>query len=161
MKKKHYKLCATLIGGTLAVLLCNCAADEHADDQMLTEAIETNAQLLDMPTTNISEAVVENVQESSVPDVPAAAIAPVAPIAPLSVPQDPRAYYRDTFDEGPTVAPWHANYIGSYGLLPTRFQDKGPELYSFDVSPEAFTAKDNNVGPMIDFFDHHADDDDL
>lgn len=35
------------------------------------------------------------------------------------------------------VAPWLANYVGSYGLLPTRFAKEGPALYSLDVHPRS------------------------
>lgn len=49
-------------------------------------------------------------------------------------PTDPREFAKSIFD--PTLRltnPWQANYVGSYGLLPTRYQDKGPSLYSFEV----------------------------
>jgi hypothetical protein len=51
-------------------------------------------------------------------------------------------------------------YVNSYGQLPTRFQDKGPDLYSFDVDPKAAALRDNNLGPL-EFFDHGDDDDDF
>lgn len=43
-------------------------------------------------------------------------------------------YARSIFDDNSDIPPWRANYIGSYGVLPTRYQDEGPFLYSFDVS---------------------------
>jgi hypothetical protein len=59
--------------------------------------------------------------------------------------KDPWRFNRSVFDDNSDIAPWHANYIGSYGMLPTRFQDKGPFLYSFDISPDADIFHDDDI----------------
>lgn len=53
-----------------------------------------------------------------------------APINGLS----PIPEFLDGVDE---VDPWLANYVGSYGVLPTRFASEGPFLYSLPVNPRA------------------------
>jgi hypothetical protein len=57
---------------------------------------------------------------------------PPIPIAPITTPWVFAQSPFDAFDD-PFVDPVQANYVGSYGVLPTRFQDHGPFLYSFDV----------------------------
>lgn len=59
---------------------------------------------------------------------------------------DPLAFARSVFDDNSHVVPWLANYVGSYGVLPSRVQDKGPFLYSFDVSPDADILHDDDDG---------------
>lgn len=110
------------------------------------------------PAPVVSEQTV--VMESPIPDSPAglAAVvvdqpvaAPVAPRNPYLEPAtDPHLYFRSPFDPHDDVPPWRANYIGSYGELPTRFQDKGPFLYSFDISPDANIFTDDDFGPIDD-----------
>jgi hypothetical protein len=41
-------------------------------------------------------------------------------------------FARSIFDDTSDIPPWRANYVGSYGVLPTRYNDSGPFLYSFD-----------------------------
>src|SRR5690242_15006906 len=50
-------------------------------------------------------------------------VAPILPmpIAPITTPW---VFAQSPFDD-PIVDPWQANYVGSYGVLPTRFQDHG------------------------------------
>lgn len=75
------------------------------------------------------------------------AVAPVAAapvVAPLEIPNmlpiepglydsgvDMR-YARHPFADNSDIPPWRANYVGSYGVLPTRFNDEGPFMYSFE-----------------------------
>lgn len=68
---------------------------------------------------------------------------------------DPRYFSMSIFDPNLDIDPWLANYVGSYGVLPTRFQDKGPFLYSFDISPDADIFNDDDLDPW-----HHLHDDD-
>lgn len=76
--------------------------------------------------------VVENVKEAELQgDVPIAD----ATTIPQTVATTTDTWWMGC--ENQQVPPWRANYIGSYAVLPTRFQDKGPDLYSFDISPDA------------------------
>jgi|SRR5580658_6297583 hypothetical protein len=39
-------------------------------------------------------------------------------------------YARTVFDDNSDIPPWRANYVGSYGVLPSRYAAEGPYLYS-------------------------------
>jgi hypothetical protein len=80
---------------------------------------------------------------------------PPWPIAPITAPM---AFAASVFDD-PIVDPWQANYVGSYGVLPSRFQDHGPFLYSFDLRKDANIFQDDDLAwPPDD--DGRRDDDD-
>ncbi len=165
MNQKHYtKKSALLLSACALFFLCNCHnSDEIATDTHAFEDVtEGDAQAFDAPSNYRAETVIEAVPEVAPTPAPVAEptlAASMAPVAPELVPPDPLLFYQDPFAGELQVAPWHANYVGSYGLLPTRYQDKGPSLYSFDVSPENAALEDNNLGPL-EFFDYGGDDDD-
>jgi|GEM_PF-5656557 len=64
---------------------------------------------------------------------PAVGPGPFVPITPVTA---PLAFAQSPFFNDGSVPPWQANYIGSYGVLPTRYAAKGPFLYSFDVDDD-------------------------
>lgn len=72
---------------------------------------------------------------------------------------DPEEFARSVFDESVNVAPWHANYVGSYGILPARAQAEGPFLYSHDISEDADIFHDDDLDPFDKSNFSHDDDD--
>ncbi len=78
-----------------------------------------------------AEAVLEPVVDAQVAAVDAQVILPTI-VDPIAVPRVDMRYARSIFDDTSDVDPWRANYVGSYGVLPTRFNSEGPFLYSFD-----------------------------
>lgn len=88
-------------------------------------------------TTNVSETRAENIVSES----PVVATADVA--APLSTPvktYSPHEFLPGVHD----VHPMLANYVGSYGVLPTRYAKDGPFLYSLPVNPKPFRDHDSD-----------------
>lgn len=47
-------------------------------------------------------------------------------------------FARSVFAPHPDVHPMRSNYIGSYSMIPSRYGDAGPFLYSFDVDLDNF-----------------------
>ena len=50
------------------------------------------------------------------------------PVSPVTT---PLLFAQSPFNMDPSIPPWQANYVGSYGVLPTRYAARGPFLYSF------------------------------
>jgi hypothetical protein len=71
---------------------------------------------------------------------------------PLAEEAIPSIYDGTVFGDIGGIMPWHANYINSYGMLPTRYS-KGPFFYSFKISPE-----NNYYSGPVDFEDRYDDD---
>ena len=161
MIQKQYTLSALIIS-TSALFLCSChnIEEEIVDEHQQLQAEEFGAQSLDMPTTYVTK--IPDLHNETKTDklnaattAPAAAALASAEIAPMNQPTP----FGDV-SAPQTIAPWHAMYINSYGQLPTRFQDKGPFLYSFDLDPKASNLRDNNLGPL-EFLGDADDDDDF
>lgn len=75
----------------------------------------------------------------------------------------PMAYAQSIFDDNLVVEPWRANYVGSYGVMPTRQPDNGPFWYSFQVDPDADVFNDDDTRPIYEeelFWQGDDDDDD-
>lgn len=81
----------------------------------------------------------------------------------LGAQKGPMAYAQSIFDDNLVVEPWRANYVGSYGVMPTRQPDNGPFWYSFQVDPDADVFNDDDTRPIYEeelFWQGDDDDDD-
>lgn len=145
-------ICAALI------FLTSCQDGEPGSEDMII-AGEPAITAEELPEIQVPEAI-----PAPIPPV-IAATPVVAPVETLVIPPMPMVYEPDyptpisdpaVYAQSPfadvDVPPWLKQYVGSYGVLPSRFQDKGPFLYSFDIAPDADIFRDD------DSHDHHDDD---
>lgn len=156
MKQYAQKISILILATSLAIGLTSCQDHEYIDTQ---EIISVESNHVESTPQQI---IAELPKAASTPTTAAVELAPIetAINSPLVANvDDPFKYARSIFDDTSDIEPWRANYVGSYGVLPTRFQDKGPFLYSFDISPDADIFYDDDVGPM-DFEERWYDDDD-
>lgn len=152
MNQRSHKPYIALAMSALVCFLVNCQGSETVETADHFQNIEQND---DLKFEKSAQAIVVEVpiNESHVKaqkDVVASAdIAPGDPVLSTDtalLPANP-------------IMPWQAATAYAHGLLPTRFQDKGPFLYSTDVSPEAAASEDNiPLGPY-EFFQNTDDDD--
>lgn len=156
MKPYAKRISILILATSLATGFSSCQDQAYIDTQEVVFAesnhIESAPQsiIVDLPKVAPTPtlASVEQAPIETVVDSPLAAKG-----------NDPFKYARSIFDDTSDIEPWRANYVGSYGVLPTRFQDRGPFLYSFDISPDADIFHDDDFGPL-DFEERWFDDDD-
>jgi hypothetical protein len=130
----------------------NYAQEPLAYENALANAID---RAVAMP---LDGEILEQPMALEVPN-PAVSLSPYGPVGSVT---DPYLYARSVFDSDLAVPPWRANYVGSYGVMPGRYQNEGPLLYSLDVRPDADVFY-NGYGPMVfdeDWWPGFGDDDD-
>lgn len=157
MNKSFRKTFLALITMASSFSLVNCHGGEEFDADGLGQGHELSHHQTHQETVDaiVVEIPVSAPAKQAAKAKPVSAdLAPAAPIVPAPAVADRPSY----FGLDPSVPPWQANYVSSYGLLPTRFQDKGPFLYSFDVSPEAAASEDNVYLGPYEFFTDIDDD---
>ncbi len=129
MKKLQLRAWGSVGLLTLTGLLTSCANNEPAMQEEIAATPKTSTTSTE--AKKIAVEVIKPQQELSEAE-------PVVEQKLASETLIPAPLGGDDFmDAAHQVDPWLANYVGSYGLLPTRFQDKGPFLYSFDVEPDS------------------------
>lgn len=124
----------------------------QSDDSLLKEEInkEQNAESTTPETevVTISEEPATNTTVETSPTIADTGTIVSDPGALAPVPAHPHANAHPAFLPGVhDVHPMQANYVSSYGVLPTRFAKDGPFLYSLPVNPKIHR-------------DHHRSDDD-
>ena len=127
-------------GAAFSLLLMSCGGIENgADEYTDTENYEEHSSA---PQTikyeiEISDPQAAEEKTTAETSIPTMATEDVNVIPPNVVPEGPFAPADNFLDGAHEVDPWLANYVGSYGLLPTRFAKEGPALYSLDVHPRS------------------------
>lgn len=127
----------------LLILPMGCHGNE--EENIYQHQISDNSQADDIDQAMEKTIVVEvekpkPTEDRAMADIenaPVAAVIETAPgeiITPITAPME---FARSVFDNDLRVLPWHANYVGSYGILPTRVQDEGPFLYSYEISRDS------------------------
>lgn len=151
--KKSYTAGSAFIFNAIVMSVVGCQVEEKAKLSPEVASSEIASDHHQIPTLAKAEVEVTMPELEQAPGP-----SPIAPaVSPIS---DPGAFIRNAFDDNSHVPPWKANYIGSYGLLPTRFQDKGPYLYSFDIYDDADIFNDDDLAPRHSRGSRHDDDDD-
>jgi hypothetical protein len=87
-----------------------------------------------LPTTPAPQAVIAPVVENDLP---------------IESGVGPMVYAQSVFDDNIAIEPWRANYVGSYGVLPTRF-GRAPFVYSFGISSDADVFNDDDERPIYE-----------
>lgn len=132
--------------------LVTAKTDNDAPSQTNTQTVELQIKRKEpSKTIPVTQNASGNIGELAATDS-APILAPgLAPVLPPVLAPVPMPWVRplSIFDDGIDVDPWLANYVGSYGVLPSRIQDDGPFLYSFDVSPED-VADDDDLNILDD-----------
>lgn len=160
---KHCKKLIILMGVCLGFLPTSCQSNDVEYETEFAEIDASEYGLVEVPIQTITIDIRR--------DVPS--VLPIRPAPPSSnAPQaafdtpvrpDPMVYAQSIFNDNIDVPPWRANYVGSYGMLPSRVNEP-PFLYSFDISPDSDIFTDGQYGPVSDereFFWRDNDDDDL
>jgi len=150
--KTSYITGSAYIFSVMVIVFGGCQVDERdkLSPEMASSKIASDHHEIPTLATENHEDTISELEQAPVAP-------PIAPeVSPIS---NPVAFIRNAFDDNSHVPPWKANYIGSYGLLPTRFQDKGPYLYSFDISEDADIFNDDDFAPRHSRGSRHDDDD--
>ena len=128
MKRKTIGLLSLLIHS----LACQPDPEASSNKTYIEHKRQVNVEVKEEPAlAKEAEAVTEQVATAPAQTVDAQVILPTI-VDPITVPKVDMRYARSIFDDTSDVEPWRANYVGSYGVLPTRFNSEGPFLYSFD-----------------------------
>jgi hypothetical protein len=141
-KAKFYGIVVPILLAQM-LLLQSCQNEEDlglenvsAIEKQKPQAVTSQTLTIERVTSPVNEIALP-VNDVALPiSVPEPVIPPYAYHSPTPL-TDPMVFARSIFDDNIPVDPWLANYVGSYAQVPSRFQDKGPFLYSFDVSTDA------------------------